>query len=285
MAKRTTRTKTHCCSTKCGIKLRSTKQSWKDNISKSTILAMKRPEVREAYIIGLEKRNQNPQWRNNCSTSGIEKFKNNPELAFEHSKRMVEKYKDVQFYENFVMSQNTIELRQFRSDRAIEYWANPSNRIQMSRKIVASWESGRTGHGSTDHLIRMSLSQRALWTPEKRASHSGPNNPMSGTINLWWNPWMTDKADEIFWSRTIKKFCGNKCTICSSSIDVHAQHIVPKSFNPGLRYDLNNGVALCQFCHSGASNSQNVHRILRTDPGLYKNMMSALLSARMDKLV
>lgn len=55
---------------------------------------------------------------------------------------------------------------------------------------------------------------------------------------------LRSKADVIWYNLLLKK----KCEVCSKpAIQVH--HFFPKSLYGHLRYDLENGITLCQGCH------------------------------------
>ncbi len=49
------------------------------------------------------------------------------------------------------------------------------------------------------------------------------------------------------WGIKIKK--NNKCDICSSTTQLEAHHIYPKSIHPTLAYEKSNGVCLCKKHH------------------------------------
>ena len=55
----------------------------------------------------------------------------------------------------------------------------------------------------------------------------------------------------IYWSKSIKKRDGLKCKInnqdCKGRLEAH--HILGYTEHPELRYELNNGIALCHFHH------------------------------------
>lgn len=50
------------------------------------------------------------------------------------------------------------------------------------------------------------------------------------------------------WSALVRLRDG-KCTECGTIEDLHAHHIKSFKNNPELRYDVNNGVTLCGYCH------------------------------------
>lgn len=106
------------------------------------------------------------------------------------------------------------------------------------------------------------------------------NNPFKGACNPWWKPWMAERRKD--WGDQIRRMFGGCCAWCGRSapelkflgLKLDAHHVVPASSQPDLRYDLNNGVALCREHHTEA------HRILRRDPDRYKLEIQALQSKR-----
>ena len=84
---------------------------------------------------------------------------------------------------------------------------------------------------------------------------------------------MEKDKDHVSWANKIIRMFNSKCAICSSVNNLHAHHIAPKAKHPELKYDLNNGIALCHTCHMGKNNPSSVHAILRSDPILYESLM------------
>jgi hypothetical protein len=52
------------------------------------------------------------------------------------------------------------------------------------------------------------------------------------------------------WKKSVKERDGFSCVKCGSKEYIHAHHIVTFSGNTELRVDINNGITLCEFCHS-----------------------------------
>lgn len=52
------------------------------------------------------------------------------------------------------------------------------------------------------------------------------------------------------WSNEVKKAYNSKCDICGSSEELTAHHLYAKSFFQNLKYNIDNGVCLCQSCHT-----------------------------------
>lgn len=84
-----------------------------------------------------------------------------------------------------------------------------------------------------------------------------------GENNCNWNPNLTDEEREFRrqltdengmnhkeWAKEIFKLDNHKCIICDSGGYLNAHHIKSWSKHKELRYDFNNGVALCKECHA-----------------------------------
>lgn len=56
------------------------------------------------------------------------------------------------------------------------------------------------------------------------------------------------KISDKLWSLGVKHDWVDRCAVCGWSKTLHAHHMVPRT-HEGLRYDLNNGIALCPSCH------------------------------------
>jgi 5-methylcytosine-specific restriction endonuclease McrA len=58
-------------------------------------------------------------------------------------------------------------------------------------------------------------------------------------------------SEEYKWSSTVKERDGYQCQHCGQTERslLHAHHIKQRAAYPELRYDLNNGLTLCQTCH------------------------------------
>ncbi len=52
------------------------------------------------------------------------------------------------------------------------------------------------------------------------------------------------------WSRVIKNLDNYMCKLCDSKMKLSAHHIRPKHGFPKLALDLDNGITLCEDCHS-----------------------------------
>ena len=57
-----------------------------------------------------------------------------------------------------------------------------------------------------------------------------------------------DHCKGMKWAKEVKKR-DKHCQFCESTESLHAHHIFPRSRMPQLRYNLENGITLCQPCH------------------------------------
>jgi 5-methylcytosine-specific restriction endonuclease McrA len=56
--------------------------------------------------------------------------------------------------------------------------------------------------------------------------------------------------DLFYWSREVRIACDHKCVQCGKSRKLTSHHLFSKSKYPLLKYNINNGVALCYECHN-----------------------------------
>lgn len=272
---------THCCSRKCARVLKSKDPDWRRKISESTKISMSKPEVREALERGIKRRDADPTFRQKLSTAAKRSFAENPNRAKKQGESLRARLADPEFHAKFIERQNDPKLREFRREMAKRRWSDVNNHEMMSVAIKASWASGLTGHGSPEWIAKQSAAQREVWLDASyRESHMGSNNPMSGRVNPWWQPWMTNHRDGNRWANAICKLCGGRCIVCGSQERVEAHHVAPRSAHPELQFDLHNGLALCSRCHDGAGNADSAHAILRTDPKRYEILMKELFVRR-----
>lgn len=61
---------------------------------------------------------------------------------------------------------------------------------------------------------------------------------------------MTNKHDLIKWSKAIKDKDNHTCVNCGSKSKLRSHHIESVKKRPDLALDLNNGITLCQKCHT-----------------------------------
>lgn len=51
------------------------------------------------------------------------------------------------------------------------------------------------------------------------------------------------------WARDVKERAGYVCEVCGAIENLHAHHIASFAENPNLRYDVSNGICVCESCH------------------------------------
>lgn len=118
------------------------------------------------------------------------------------------------------------------------------------KKGEPSWNAG-TSHYREKHSIRGSREHKEkLSNAMKRRIGSLAPNWKGGIENLVKNNERNDPA-YVHWAREIKRRDKNICQLnskeCSGSKVVH--HILPWSNYPDQRYEITNGIVLCQFHH------------------------------------
>ena len=59
--------------------------------------------------------------------------------------------------------------------------------------------------------------------------------------------------DLQIWSYMIRQRDGFACVYCGSNKRLNAHHIAPKAIYPELKYDIDNGVTVCEGCHHFAA--------------------------------
>lgn len=62
------------------------------------------------------------------------------------------------------------------------------------------------------------------------------------------------------WRDAVKHRDGNKCQKCGSEKSLHAHHVKPWKEFEKLRFDIDNGLTICQPCHAKLEGYQKGHR-------------------------
>jgi hypothetical protein len=102
---------------------------------------------------------------------------------------------------------------------------------------IEPWNKGKTDVYTYEQLKRISEGTK-LKTPR------GPNNHA-------WKGGISIRAKE--WCKTVLERDDHVCQLCGrlpGSMRIHTHHIKPKRTHPELRYDVNNGITLCNSCHA-----------------------------------
>jgi len=55
------------------------------------------------------------------------------------------------------------------------------------------------------------------------------------------------------WSYMVKHRDGHACIYCGKRRNLNSHHIAPKSIYPGLKFDIDNGITVCNNCHQQAA--------------------------------
>lgn len=61
----------------------------------------------------------------------------------------------------------------------------------------------------------------------------------------------------LAWSKTVRKR-DKVCQVCGTDKDLQAHHIIHRSKQPELSFNLNNGITLCKKCHNESHNKSNI---------------------------
>lgn len=82
---------------------------------------------------------------------------------------------------------------------------------------------------------------------------------MVGPLSPRWKGGVSLKRDRARFSRELRKWRmavlevhGSRCAECGAEQDLHVHHIQAWSKRPDLRFDVSNGLVLCESCHSAA---------------------------------
>jgi transposase len=125
--------------------------------------------------------------------------------------------------------------------------------VGSSTSTVVTWlknfdikrrESGGSLRGKT-----MSLASREKMSAAKKGKYVGVLNPN------WKGNLVSDEVRERQsyiakkWRKQVTKRDDHKCQKCGSLDKLHAHHIKEFKDYPDLRWDLNNGITVCVFCH------------------------------------
>jgi len=133
---------------------------------------------------------------------------------------------------------------------------NPSKRPEVREKI----SKGLTGKKLTDeHRKNLSISHmgnEGYWKGKKRPELSGDkNNFWKGGITKI-NSKIRGSLEFRNWKRLVMERDNYTCQKCNSKKEIVADHIKPFSIFPELRFDINNGQALCKNCHQLKTSSE-----------------------------
>lgn len=169
------------------------------------------------------------------------------------------------------------------NQRENHYEHTPEIRARLSKAVREAMTSPEVRQRISENQPDQSGERNAFYGrrhSETTRAKLRANNPFKGTCNPWWHPWMSETRKG--WSDAVRRMFRNSCAVCNAHVNelksrglkLDAHHVVPACARPDLRYDLNNGVALCRVHHT------NAHRMLRSDPVQYEATMRALQAKR-----
>lgn len=112
-------------------------------------------------------------------------------------------------------------------------------------------------------LIRNQSKSCGCWRSEAALKHITENRHKfkmrKGKDHYWFNPEMSDEDRKsrrtswwaLKWHKEVMAKCASLCQICGQNKPhMAAHHLVPWSRSKELRFEPNNGVALCPSCHA-----------------------------------
>lgn len=70
----------------------------------------------------------------------------------------------------------------------------------------------------------------------------------------------------VEWRRLVKQRDRHRCTVCGGRGDLQVHHIIPATVCSALRFEVWNGLTLCERCHA----RDDVHRL---DPEFWRKMI------------
>ena len=71
------------------------------------------------------------------------------------------------------------------------------------------------------------------------------------------------------WAKKVKERDGHKCQNCGTDKILHSHHIIPWKVNEFKRFDVDNGITLCNRCHAKIEGYQKGHE---TPPEIRKKI-------------
>lgn len=155
------------------------------------------------------------------------------------------------------IKENNIELR-YGSEAVKTQWINNDDRRKQTKEIANKYLNNKK---TKDKLIK------TLRTKESREKASiskmGIKNPMYGKFreqSSRWNPSLTDEErenkrktfEDEQWRKGIYEKYNYTCYICKDDKggNLNAHHLNSHDIHISERFDLNNGICLCESCHT-----------------------------------
>lgn len=107
-------------------------------------------------------------------------------------------------------------------------------------------------------IIKSVLDEYFIKSENGWINNKGYLKPMGNTSFFHYN-WKGGVYDTIAkirnspqyrkWKLSVRKKYNNTCAECGSNKKLHAHHIKPFAIFPELRFEISNGLLLCQSCH------------------------------------
>lgn len=136
-------------------------------------------------------------------------------------------------------------------------------RSQETREKISKAVKGKyKGENSYWYGKKRSEDQKRYLSNLKKGNWSGDNNPrhkdpLCGERNGRWDGGKTplnfkirNSAEYADWRISIFQRDGHTCQHCGNKNKLEAHHILNFSENTELRFDKNNGITLCHYCHN-----------------------------------
>jgi len=138
-----------------------------------------------------------------------------------------------------------------------EYNTQRRNRYQKDREIILQRNKINFQKNGKKYYRRQK-EQQQIWRK------NNPEKVLDWTIKLLKKEAksfdlsvMEYKMALLAWSKTVRKR-DKVCQVCGSSKELHAHHIIHRSKQPELSFNINNGITLCKNCHYESHNKSNI---------------------------
>lgn len=127
-------------------------------------------------------------------------------------------------------------------NKGLEFSQEIRDKMSLAKRGKPSPNKGKPGKKWTQEQIE-NYKKRAVesWVKKRQTHIAVPNSRCSS------------------WSHKIRNRDDNTCQHCGSKEKLHAHHIIPWNTNIELRYDLSNGITLCNSCHHKLEGFQKGH--------------------------
>ena len=138
-----------------------------------------------------------------------------------------------------------------------EYNAQRRNRYQKDKKIIQ--QRNKISFQKNGKKYYMSQKDQ-----QKKWRENNPDKVLNWSVKLLkkeaksFNLSVIEyKMALMAWSKTVRKR-DKVCQVCGADKELQAHHIIHRSKNPELSFNINNGITLCKFCHNEAHYKTNI---------------------------